>query len=110
MFTKLRSAYQIASNLGQIQVAVAAAFVSIIKTADILEYILKQTTDTKLGKIVDQYLPPVIAILNKVKDIIIKYGKFVGFDMENISVQAKEDEISLKELDELKKQLDELLK
>ena len=109
MFTKLRSAYQIASNIGQIQAIVAAAFLSIVKTADILEFILKQTTDTKLGKVVDQYLPPVIDILNKVKTIILKYGKYIGFD-ETVSPQTATEALSLDELAELNKQLDELLK
>lgn len=107
MFTKLRSAYQIASNLGQIQAIVTAAFVSIIKTADILQYILKQTTDTKLGKVVDQYLPPVIAILNKVKDVIIKYGKYVGFEGGIVSAQGDDLLEDLKNIDNT---LNELLK
>ncbi len=109
MLTKLRTAYQIASNLGQIQAIISAAFLSIVKTADILEFILKQTTDTKLGKIVDQYLPPVIDILNKVKAIVLKYGKYIGFE-ETVSPQNETETLSLDELEELKKQLDELLK
>jgi hypothetical protein len=109
MFTKLRTAYQIASNLGQIQAIISATFLSIVKTADILEYVLAQSTDTKLGKVVNQYLPPVISILSKVRDIILKYGKYVGFE-ETVSPQTVTEVLSLDELAELNKQLDELLK
>jgi hypothetical protein len=107
MFKKFSDAYKVVSNLGQIQVVVSAAFVAIVKTADILAFILAQTSDTKLGKVVDEYLPPVIAILDKVKGIILKYGKLVGFDGGAVASQSENLLDDLKNLD---KSLDELLK
>jgi hypothetical protein len=107
MFKKFSDAYKVVSNLGQIQVVVTAAFVAIVKTADILAFILAQTSDTKLGKVVDEYLPPVITILDKVKGIILKYGKLVGFEGGIVASQGDNLLADLKDLD---KSLDELLK
>lgn len=108
MFKKFSDAYKIVSNLAQIQVAIGTAFVAITKTADILAFILEQTTDTKLGTVVKEYLPPVISVLGKLKDLILKYGPFIGFTPETLTETQSEDK--LKELKELTKSLDGLLK
>lgn len=109
MFQKILKALSIFKNLENIKNGVSVFYTSICKVLNTLKFIETQINDTKLGSSLKQYLPETIKILEKIKQIIEKYGDFVGFvapvDAQNLVVI---DDLK-KELSQVSKQLDGLV-
>lgn len=109
MFQKILKALSIFKNLENIKNGVTIFYTSICKVLNTLKFIETQINDTKLGSSLKQYLPETIKILEKIKEIIEKYGEFIGFvapaDAQNLIVV---DDLR-KELITVSKQLDGLV-
>lgn len=109
MLNKLSQLFSFFKNLDNIRLAVSTVYDSVNSVLDVLRFIEIETNDTKLGKTLQQYLPNTIATLQKVKDIIIKYGKFVGYT-PTVEGQDNDKEEFNSQLTRNIKNLDELLK
>jgi uncharacterized membrane protein len=93
MFKNLALAYKIATNVAKIKNVLESIYNVIVKTSAIIDFTaeqLKDSKETKLGKVLSQYVPIVQTALSKVKEVIEKYGVFVGFETQ-VYVQADED-------------------
>lgn len=106
MFTNFKLAFSIAKYAVNIKMVLESVYNVINKLVPVLGVIDTQTQDskeTKLGKIIQQFLPVVQTAVNKIKQVIEKYGPLVGFETTVYS-QANEDAHqalldALKELD-----------
>jgi hypothetical protein len=109
MFKKISSFFSFLKNSDKIKETVSTLYISVCKVLNTLIYIESQINDTKLGIILKEYIPQTINILQKIKQIIVKYGFIVGFippvDAQNLIVTE-----NLKtELYQISKKLDELI-
>lgn len=107
MFKSLTSALKIFRNLSQIKAVVETIYVSIVKTKSILEFITTQLNDTKLGKVLADYVPSTISLLDKVIQVFEKYGEMIGLSLD---VKTLNISPAIEEINQLKGKLDELLK
>jgi hypothetical protein len=109
MFKNFIAALQIVKNRDKIKKVVNETYSAIVKTLDALEFINKQVNDTKLGRLLQQYLPQIITVLSKVKEIFEKYGPFFG--LEVVEPQRLETEQNLSDsLTTVELKLNEILK
>jgi hypothetical protein len=93
MFKNLTLAYKIATNVANIKNVLESIYNVIIKTSAIVDFSaeqLKDSKETKLGKVLAQYVPIVQTALTKIKEVIEKYGVFVGFETQ-VYAQSDED-------------------
>lgn len=91
MFSTISKIITFFKNKEKISLAVATIYDSVRTVIDTLEFIEKETNDTKLGKTLQQYLPNVLSVLGKIREIIEKYGKYVGFVPSNVETQGEKD-------------------
>jgi hypothetical protein len=106
------AAFFLAKNLAKIKDVVNVSYVAIVKTLQSLAFIETQLGDTKLGLLLENYIPKIIEVLTKVKELIEKYGKYIGVTpvtpvagtLSEVSLQQ-----SLAELDGALKKLNEAL-
>lgn len=109
MFKNFIAALQIVKNRDKIKKVVNETYSAIVKTLDALEFINKQVNDTKLGRLLQQYLPQIITVLTKVKEIFEKYGPFFG--LEVVEPQQLKTEQNLSDsLTTVELKLNEILK
>jgi uncharacterized membrane protein len=102
--------YALIKNSKKIVEASGVIYVTLTKVLEILKLLESKSNDTKLGKILDQYLPVVISVIEKILGIFNKYGKYIGFVAPAavpVSAQSESDEDDLKDhLEDLSKMLD----
>ena len=103
--------YTLIKNSKKIVEASEVIYVTLTKVLEILKLLESKSNDTKLGKILDQYLPVVISVIEKILGIFNKYGKYIGFVAPifavPVSTQSESDEDDLKNhLVDLSKMLD----
>jgi|688.fasta_scaffold1453206_2 hypothetical protein len=93
--------YTIVRNSKNILEAAGVLYVTLNKVLEILNFLETKSNDTKLGKILEQYLPVLISVITKIVNMFTKYGKYVGF-VAPATVQsdgADEDELKKHLLD-----------
>jgi hypothetical protein len=78
MFTKITSAFAIFSNLGKIKLVASSTYTVIVRLLAVMKFIQTQITDTKLGEVLDKYMPATINALETVKNLAEKYGAVLG--------------------------------
>ena len=99
--------YTLLRNSKNILEASGVLFITLTKVLEILKLLQSKSNDTKLGKVLDQYLPVVISVIEKILGMFTKYGKYIGFVAPVVESQAEEDEEELKNhLLDLSKMLD----
>jgi len=106
MFTKLTAAFKIVSNLDKITSVVTVAYSALVKLLSVLAFIEQQINDTKLGTVLEKYLPPVITTLRKIKSLVEKYGELFGVVPQPETVVQSLEDVDLEA--DLKKSIDEL--
>jgi hypothetical protein len=104
------AAFSLSKNLSKIKEVVNVAYVAIINIIQALAFIETQLGDTKLGILLENYIPKIMVILTKVKELIEKYGKYVGVTPVVESLTEVSPHKSLADLDVALKQLNDLLK
>ena len=78
MFTKITGAFAIFSNLGKIKLVASSSYTVVVRLLAVMKFIQTQITDTKLGEVLDKYMPAVINALETVKSLAEKYGAVLG--------------------------------
>lgn len=109
MLQKISSFFSFLKNADKIKQAVSTLYISISKVLSTLMFIETQITDTKLGNTLREYIPQVITILKKIKEIIEKYGFVVGFVPPVEALNLVITDNLKKELSFVSKKLDELV-
>jgi hypothetical protein len=102
------SALKIVKNFGKIKIVVNNVYSAISKTLDALEFVLKQTNETKLGKTLQKNLPVVISVLSKVKQVFEKYGPLLGLELV-FGLRLEEEDAIFTSLNSIEKTLDVIL-
>lgn len=106
MLNKFLSAFSYFKNIENIRATLNASYVALVRTLATLVFIQSQVNDTKLGKTVSEYLPKTIEVLEKLKELFEKYGKYIGLDVGAAVAQGIINEESLsRELDKSIKEL-----
>lgn len=107
MFSNIVSAFKIVSNLDKITSVVTTAYTALVKLISVLAFIEGQITDTKLGDVLEKYLPAVLTTLRKIKELVEKYRNLFGIVPKPEVVSQGADDLhadlekSIAELDEL---------
>jgi ferritin-like metal-binding protein YciE len=110
MFTSLSSAFIIFKNLGKIKEVLNVAYTAVIKLHTVLTFLDSQTDNTKLGKLLDGYLPKTVEVLEKIIDIFKKYGKYIDLDTTVVAQSILSESTLIEELEKSNKELNGLLK
>lgn len=113
MFSSITKGFKIAGNIKNIQDTVTTVYGVVSKTEDVLGFVNKQAnSNTKLGKIVEQYVPSISAVLGKIKNIIEKYAPILGIVLAqaNTNEKVESEEQAKQVLDSALTDLNSLLK
>jgi len=103
------TAFSLAKNLVKIKDAVNVVYIAIVKVLQALVFIESQLGDTKLGQLLETYIPKIIEVLTLVKELIEKYGKYIGVTPVVESLTEVSPHKTLAELDAALKKLSEVL-
>ena len=110
MFKKFPSALTLVKNLDNIRLVVGATYTAVVKTLAVLVFLQGQANDTKLGVVLEKYLPTIILLLSKVKEVFEKYGKYIGFTPPvDALAESVDGSLLLAELDASVAHLNQLL-
>ena len=99
-------------SIGKLKEYITLIFTAILKTRNILDYIESELDDTKVGDILEKYVPTVKKALDKVSTAVAKVLGFLGVEIQaevvtlskdNVDSEVAELEDALKKLEELKK-------
>lgn len=109
MFKKITNIISVFKNLENIKKAVSLFYTSIIKVNNTLKFVQTQLSDVSVNNDVKTHLAKTIEILDKAKQIIEKYGSFIGFSAPVSILQNYEVGKIKNELVKINDELDELL-
>lgn len=99
--------YTLIRNSKKILEASSVLYITLTKVLEILKLLESKSNDTKLGKVLEQYLPIVISVIEKILGMFVKYGNYIGFVPPVVESQSEENEEELKnELLDLAKMLE----
>lgn len=88
MFESIKSAFKVATNLDNIKKVAQSVYNVVTKVLSAASYIKTQLTpDTQFGKVVADHLPLIIASLEKVAEVFVKFGPLVGVVLNQVSAQ-----------------------
>jgi hypothetical protein len=111
MFSTFTSAFKIAANLVKIRETIAGIYLIITKTIAVIDFLASQTNDTKLGKLLANYIPAISTILNKTKVVIENLAPLLGIALATEVTPLNDETLSETEAKEiLDSALDELNK
>jgi len=110
MFQKLSSIFSFFKNFDKIKETVVASYVAIVKTENVLEFLNNQIDDTALGKLVGEYIPKILKIVNKIKILSEKYAPFVGITLPTVAQSNAVKESLIDDLDASVDELNELVR
>jgi hypothetical protein len=110
MFSKFSNFFAIFKNLDKIKDVLNTSYTALVKVHTALVFIESQTNDTKLGKLVSEYLPKTIEVTGKIKEIFEKYGPLVGLDIGAVAQSFINEGTLVAELKQSSRELDKYLK
>lgn len=110
MFNKFSNFFAIFKNLDKIKDILNTSYVALVKVHTSLVFIESQTNDTKLGKLVSEYLPKTIEVTGKIKEIFEKYGPLFGLDLGVVAQSLVNEGTLIAELSQSSRELNEYLK
>ena len=110
MFQSLTSSFAIFKNLGKIKEVLNVAYTAIVKLHTVLSFLDAQTNDTKLGKVLEGYLPKTVETLEKILEIFKKYGKYIDLDTTVVAQSILSELTLIEELEKSNKELNAILK
>jgi hypothetical protein len=110
MFSKFSNFFSIFKNLDKIKDILNTSYVALVKVHTSLVFIESQTNDTKLGKLISEYLPKTIEVTGKIKELFEKYGPLVGLQVEVVAQSFINEGTLVAELKQSSRELDKYLK
>lgn len=110
MFANLSTAFSVVKNLANIKDIASVVYVAVAKLLVTLVFIQGQVTDTKLGKVLEKYLPKSVEVLEKIKALFEKYSKIIGLNLTVAAQSIISEETLLEELERSSSELDAKLK
>jgi len=110
MFQSLTASFAIFKNLGKIKEVLNVAYTAVVKLHAVLVFLDSQTNDTKLGKVLEGYLPKTVETLEKILEVFKKYGKYIDLDTTAVAQSILSELTLIEELEKSNKELNGLLK
>jgi hypothetical protein len=79
MFQKIAIAFSAFKNIDKLKDVLNTSYVAIVKTLETLAFVQSELNNIQIDQSLKDYIPKTIDILTKIKELIEKYGPFIGF-------------------------------